>query len=135
MSALNAKELSEKQEVLEKFQRLREQQQEIASQMHSIDEDRREHKRVLEVLKEMEATRKCYRLVGESTLVEYKVGDVLDILGGSLMNLNKGYDVMQEQLVSKGKELNEFREKNNIRIVTEKEALELGQAGDTTSSK
>lgn len=45
-------------------------------------------RRVMEVLKEMEPDRKCYRLVGESTLVQYKVGDVLDILGGSLLNVS-----------------------------------------------
>lgn len=127
MNPLSAKELSERQEIVEKFQRMREQQQEIAAQMHNIDEDRREHKRVMEVLKDMDPSRKCYRLVGESTLVEYKVGDVLDILGGSLQNLDRGYDTMQEQLINKGKELNEYREKNNIRLVTEKE-LELREA-------
>ncbi|VDD88443.1 unnamed protein product [Enterobius vermicularis] len=124
MNPLSAKELSERQEIVEKFQRMREQQQEIAAQI-----------RVMEVLKEMEPDRKCYRLVGESTLVQYKVGDVLDILGGSLLNLDKGYDTMQEELVNKGKELNEFREKNNIRLVTEKEALELRQTHGSTASR
>lgn len=46
MNPLSAKELSERQEIVEKFQRMREQQQEIAAQMHNIDEDRREHKLV-----------------------------------------------------------------------------------------
>lgn len=49
--------------------------------------------------------------------------------------LDKGYDTMQEELVNKGKELNEFREKNNIRLVTEKEALELRQTHGSTASR
>ena len=44
---MSAKELSERQEIVEKFQRMRDQQKEIAGQLHEIDEDRREHKFVV----------------------------------------------------------------------------------------
>ena len=46
----------------------------------------------------------------------------------SFFQLDKGYETMQEQLVNKGKELNEYREKNNIRLITQKEAMEMQQA-------
>ena len=42
----------------------------------------------MDVLKEMDGDRRCYRLVGDSSLVEYNVRDALEILGGSLLKVS-----------------------------------------------
>lgn len=68
---------------------------------------------VIETLKNVNEDRKCFRLIG-GTLVERKVKDVLPALINSEKKLKELIEKMNEQIMKKGQELNEFREKHNI---------------------
>uniref|UniRef100_A0A669QAT8 Prefoldin subunit 2 n=1 Tax=Phasianus colchicus TaxID=9054 RepID=A0A669QAT8_PHACC len=73
---------------------------------------------VIETLREVDPTRKCYRMVG-GILVERTVKEVLPALEGNREQISKIIETLTQQLQSKGRELNEFREKHNIRLVGE----------------
>uniref|UniRef100_A0A8C2Y4Y2 Prefoldin subunit 2 n=1 Tax=Coturnix japonica TaxID=93934 RepID=A0A8C2Y4Y2_COTJA len=90
---------------------------------------------VIETLREVDPTRKCYRMVG-GILVERTVKEVLPALEGNREQISKIIESLSQQLQSKGRELNEFREKHNIRLVGEddprqppKDGTEGGKGG------
>lgn len=83
---------------------------------------------VIETLKEVEKDRKCFRLIG-GVLVERTVNEVLPALEQNKEQMTKLIDSLQTQIVGKGKEINEFREKYNIRFQGEAD-----QAGDSKSA-
>uniref|UniRef100_A0A0M3IA32 Prefoldin subunit 2 n=1 Tax=Ascaris lumbricoides TaxID=6252 RepID=A0A0M3IA32_ASCLU len=138
MSNIN-KELNEQQEIVEHFQKLREQQQDIAAEITKVDDESREHRRVIDMLKKLPDNKKCYRLIG-GTLVEYEVKDVLPTLSDNVKNLEVVMTKLNEQLVAKGKEVNDYKEKHNIRFINEKEVSEMrkdgvGETATTSAAK
>lgn len=66
-------------------------------------------------MKSVEESRKCFRLIG-GVLCERTVKDVLPQLNEQKEQLEKLIAQRQEQLTSKGVEINKFREKHNIKI-------------------
>ncbi|CAG5119903.1 unnamed protein product [Candidula unifasciata] len=62
--------------VVAAFNELRQQQRILASKISEIEMDMKEHDLVIEVLKGVEPTRKCYRMIG-GVLVERTVDAVL----------------------------------------------------------
>uniref|UniRef100_A0A4W3GUY0 Prefoldin subunit 2 n=1 Tax=Callorhinchus milii TaxID=7868 RepID=A0A4W3GUY0_CALMI len=93
-----------------------------------------EDRLVIDTLKEVEPTRKCYRMVG-GVLVERTVKEVLPALEINKEQLAKLIDSFATQMVSKGKELNEFRAKHDIRLVNEeKMSRESEGAGKSGSA-
>lgn len=70
---------------------------------------------VIETLKNADQNRKCYRMIG-GVLVERQVKDVEPILRANRDKLMELIEKVNEQLVKKGTELNEYRERHNIRI-------------------
>ncbi|KAL7978386.1 hypothetical protein Chor_014925 [Crotalus horridus] len=98
------------EQVVAGFNRLRQEQRGLASKAAELEMELNEHKLVIETLREVDPTRKCFRMVG-GVLVERTVKEVLPALEN-----NK-----EQQLQTKGRELNEFREKHNIRLMGEEE--------------
>ena len=76
------------------------------------------NRKVLEALKTVDESRKCYRMIGE-VLCEQTVKDVKPILTTNIENLVKVVDDIEKKIVTKGQEINAFREKNNIIIQDE----------------
>ncbi|NXO63025.1 PFD2 protein, partial [Phainopepla nitens] len=70
---------------------------------------------VIETLREVDPTRKCFRMVG-GVLVERTVKEVLPALESNREQL---IEALAQQLQAKGRELSEFRERHNIRLVGE----------------
>lgn len=70
---------------------------------------------VIETLKNVSEERKCFRLIG-GILTERKVKDVLPILITNRDKLTEIIEKLNENLAVKGSELNEYKEKHNIRI-------------------
>lgn len=70
---------------------------------------------VIETLKNVNEDRKCFRLIG-GVLTERKVKDVLPVLISNSEKLKEFIDKLNEQITKKGQEINEYREKYNIRF-------------------
>eukprot|EP00062_Callorhinchus_milii_P026751 gi/632989230/ref/XP_007883537.1/ PREDICTED: prefoldin subunit 2-like [Callorhinchus milii] len=120
--------------VVSAFQRLRAEQRGLAAKASELEMELTEHRLVIDTLKEVEPTRKCYRMVG-GVLVERTVKEVLPALEINKEQLAKLIDSFATQMVSKGKELNEFRAKHNIRLVNEeKMSRESEGAGKSGSA-
>ncbi|CAG9538647.1 unnamed protein product [Cercopithifilaria johnstoni] len=105
------------------LQQLREQQKNIVMELTRVEDDKREHERVLQVLRKMEGSRKCFRMIG-TTLVQHEIRTVLPILESTLGNLDALVNSMKDNLIEKGKELQEYTEKHKIRYISEKELRE-----------
>uniref|UniRef100_A0A9L0KBJ1 Prefoldin subunit 2 n=1 Tax=Equus asinus TaxID=9793 RepID=A0A9L0KBJ1_EQUAS len=122
------------EQVIAGFNRLRQEQRGLASKAAELEMELNEHSLVIDTLKEVDETRKCYRMVG-GVLVERTVKEVLPALENNKEQVsknprmealsNKGIqkiiETLTQQLQAKGKELNEFREKHNIRLMGEDE--------------
>ncbi|VDK55974.1 unnamed protein product [Anisakis simplex] len=88
---------NEPQEIVENFQKLREQQQDIANEINKVDEETREHKRVIELLEKMPEDKRCYRVVGD-TLVEYHVKDILPELSDNVKSVRVNSIIFSHQI-------------------------------------
>ncbi|KOX73881.1 Prefoldin subunit 2 [Melipona quadrifasciata] len=96
-------------EILSEFQMLRSEQRAMANKLSEMEMELNEHKIVIDTLKNIDSKRKCYRMTG-GVLCERTVEDVMPAL------LIKVIDALNDQLTKKGLEINEFKEKHNIRI-------------------
>lgn len=95
--------------------------------------ERKEHELVIEALKEVETDRKCFRMVGK-VLVERTVKEVLPALQTNHDQLGNLVKSLSIQLENKGKELNAYREKYNIRVKGEEENANPGSENKSKSS-
>ncbi|XP_063002061.1 prefoldin subunit 2 [Elgaria multicarinata webbii] len=125
------------EQVVAGFNRLRQEQRGLASKAAELEMDLNEHKLVIETLREVDPTRKCYRMVG-GVLVERTVKEVLPALENNKDQINKIIETLSQQLQTKGRELNEFREKHNIRLMGEDDqkppSKESTEGAKTTSA-
>ncbi|KAM3715204.1 Prefoldin subunit [Dirofilaria immitis] len=125
-----AEEKIDKSAIIAGLQQLREEQKNIVVELTRVEDDKREHERVLQVLRKMEDDRKCFRMVG-TTLVQHEIRTVLPILESTLRNLDTLANSLKDNLIEKGKELQEYTEKHHIRYVSEKELREESERGTT----
>lgn len=73
------------------------------------------YRTVIDTLKTVEENRKCFRLIG-GVLCERTVKEVLPQLNDAKEQLEKLIGQRNEQLSTKGVEINKYREKHNIKI-------------------
>ncbi|XP_021433504.2 prefoldin subunit 2 [Oncorhynchus mykiss] len=118
------------EQVVAAFQRMRSEQRSMASKAAELEMEINEHSLVIETLKDVDPTRKCFRLVG-GVLVERTVKEVLPALESNKEQISKIVESLNTQMQSKGRELTEYREKYNIRLVGEGEE---GQGKSAASS-
>merc|ERR1712198_44447 len=120
---------AEGEEIVQKFQQMRNEQRSLMAKISELEQDLNEHKIVIETLQDVSPDRKCFRMVG-GVLVERTVSEVLPALTNNRDQLTKVIESLNEKLVSKGKELNEYREKHGIRVRGE----ESGSSASTAAS-
>uniref|UniRef100_A0A4W5PWW3 Prefoldin subunit 2 n=1 Tax=Hucho hucho TaxID=62062 RepID=A0A4W5PWW3_9TELE len=118
------------EQVVAAFQRMRSEQRSMVSKAAELEMEINEHSLVIETLKDVDPTRKCFRLVG-GVLVERTVKEVLPALESNKEQISKIVESLNTQMQSKGRELTEYREKYNIRLVGEGEE---GQGKSAASS-
>ncbi|CAL8383837.1 unnamed protein product [Arctogadus glacialis] len=120
------------EQVVGNFQRMRQEQRGMASKASEFEMENNEHSLVIETLKEVDPSRKCFRLVG-GVLVERTVKEVLPALENNKEQITKIIETLSSQMQTKGRELTEYREKYNIRLVGEGEGE--GQSADSRDSE
>jgi len=113
MSAIKGKRSAE--ETIAVFNALRNEQRQIASKIFELENDLNEHKVVIETLKEVDGGRKCYRMIG-GILVEGTVKEILPNLVTNSDQLKQTIEILNTKLVEKGKEILDYKEKNNIQF-------------------
>lgn len=92
---------------------------------------------VIDTLKTISGDRKCFRLIG-GVLCESNVETVLPQLSDSKGQLEKLIESMNKELTKKGEDINQFREKHNIRfegMPKEAAASEAAKAEDKPKDK
>ncbi|XP_044761721.1 prefoldin subunit 2 [Coccinella septempunctata] len=104
-----------KEEVIGGFQTLRAEQRQFSSKLAEFEAELNEHNIVIETLKNVNEDRKCFRLIG-GVLTERKVKDVLPALVTNTEKLKELIEKLNETITKKGVEINEYREKYNIRF-------------------
>ncbi|XP_058053715.1 probable prefoldin subunit 2 [Anopheles bellator] len=114
-AAGKAKEKKSQEEIYAEFQQLRNQQRNLVNNLNTIDMDLKEHKTVIDTLKTVDASRKCFRLIG-GVLVEQTVGVVLPQLEQNRTQLEKLIEEGKEQITKKGMEINSFKDEYNISV-------------------
>ncbi|RUS79820.1 hypothetical protein EGW08_012419 [Elysia chlorotica] len=87
----------------------------MASRISEIEMDMKEHDLVIDVLKGVDPSRKCFRLVG-GVLVERSVDVVLPGLVSNREKMKEFVASLKTSLENKGKEINQFRETHGIQI-------------------
>ncbi|XP_072423729.1 prefoldin subunit 2 [Chiloscyllium punctatum] len=108
------------EQVLAGFNKLRQEQRGMAGKGAELEQEVAEHGLVIDTLAEVDPDRRCFRMVG-GVLVERTVREVLPALESNKQQLLKLIENLNTQLQLKGRELNEYREKYNIRLMTEDE--------------
>ncbi|XP_063826956.1 prefoldin subunit 2 [Ostrinia nubilalis] len=103
------------EEIFAGFQTLRTEQRQLANKISELEMDLNEHKIVIETLKGVDGSRKCFRMVG-GVLVERTVADVLPELETNRERLPKALQALHEQLTKKGQEINDYIECHDIRV-------------------
>ncbi|XP_078276528.1 prefoldin subunit 2 [Rhinoraja longicauda] len=108
------------EQVLAGFNRLRQEQRGLAGKGAELEQEVAEHGLVIDTLAEVDPSRKCYRMVG-GVLVERTVKEVLPALENNRQQLVKLIETLNSQIQSKGRELTEYREKYNIRLMSDED--------------
>ncbi|XP_012219064.1 prefoldin subunit 2 [Linepithema humile] len=103
------------EEILTEFQTLRDEQRMCVKKLSEMEMELNEHKIVIDTLKNVDPKRKCYRMIG-GILCERTVEDVMPALVTNKEQLAKVIDALNDQVTKKGIEINEYKEKHNIRI-------------------
>ncbi|XP_074652828.1 prefoldin subunit 2-like [Tubulanus polymorphus] len=120
--------------IISGFNELRQQQRALASKISELEMDCKEHELVIDTLKDIkDGDRKCYRLVG-GILVERTVKDVSPALVNNKEQIGMLVTNLTKQLEAKGKELNDYREKYNIRVRGEEDDVDKKHGEDKAKS-
>ncbi|GAA6100118.1 hypothetical protein Q7C36_004372 [Tachysurus vachellii] len=122
------------EQVVATFQRMRQEQRSMASKAAELEMESNEHSLVIDTLKEVDPSRKCYRLVG-GVLVERTVKEVLPALENNKEQISKLVMSLNTQMQTKGRELTEYRERYNIRLVGEDDKQGKGNAAQGKESE
>lgn len=128
------KEKKSQEEIYAEFQQLRNQQRNLVNNLNTIEMDLKEHKTVIDTLKTVESSRKCFRLIG-GVLVEQTVEVVLPQLEQNKNQLEKLIEEGKEQITKKGSEINLFKDEHNIKVRGQEPAQPAASEKETTDEK
>lgn len=109
--------LTTEQEILQEFNRKRQGQQQIMQQIASIEGQIHEHNLVYDQIKTLNADRRAHRLVG-GALIEKTVGEIRPEIEDSLKKFNAHIQGLQDNLLKKEKEIEEFMTTYKISITS-----------------
>ncbi|KAF6205008.1 hypothetical protein GE061_019175 [Apolygus lucorum] len=121
------------EEIYNGFQLLRADQRALIQKLQEVEMDLSEHQIVLDTLKDLDGDRKCFRLIG-GVLCEKTVKDVIPTLSSNKEQLAVLVEALNNQVAKKGEEINEYKEKNNIRIRGQDDIPSSSDEGDQQSA-
>ncbi|XP_050035428.1 prefoldin subunit 2 isoform X1 [Dermacentor andersoni] len=120
------KRQAQEQGVVDGFNQLRQEQRALTGKLIELEMELNEHNLVAEALQKVDGDRRCYRMVG-GVLVERTVKDILPAVERNKENISKSVELLNEKIVQKGQEVNEYREKHNIQIRVSSNAASKSQ--------
>ncbi|KAL1423121.1 hypothetical protein MTO96_021501 [Rhipicephalus appendiculatus] len=120
------KRQAQEQGVVDGFNQLRQEQRALTAKLIELEMELNEHNLVAEALQKVDGDRRCYRMVG-GVLVERTVKDILPAVERNRENISKSVELLNEKIVQKGQEVNEYREKHNIQIRVSSNAASKSQ--------
>merc|ERR1711992_405621 len=94
---------------------MRQEQRIVVNKISELEAEVSEHSIVIETLKNVDPSRKCFRMVG-GILSERTVNEVLPALQQNKRQIEEVIEKLKGQLEERGKELNKFVEEHNIQI-------------------
>lgn len=103
------------QEIVAKFQRLRQEVSGLMNKIGELESDASERDTVIKTLDTMDPSRKAFRLVHD-VLVERTVGEVLPAIRKEKENLETVLDTFKKSYEQKKQELTEFQAKYKIKV-------------------
>ncbi|XP_053205680.1 prefoldin subunit 2-like [Panonychus citri] len=109
-----AKSLTNEQ-ILAGFNQLRQAQRSINNKIIELENDLNEHVLVIDALKAVDPSRKCFRSIG-GVLVERNVKEVLPSVIENKEMIGKTIEALKSKCVEKGQEINDYMDKHNIKI-------------------
>ncbi|GAB6019253.1 Prefoldin subunit 2 [Chamberlinius hualienensis] len=120
------------EQIISGFNQLRQEQRALVAKAAELEMELNEHNLVIETLKQVDGERKCYRMIG-GVLVERRAKDILPALTSNQEQLGKFITTLNQQIAAKGQEINEFREKHNIRFRGQEE--NVAKSSDSQSKQ
>jgi prefoldin subunit 2 len=108
-----APKLTTEKEILDAYNAKRAAQQGLMQRIAELEGEIHEHTLVLDQLKELDDGRRAHRLIG-GALLEKTVGTVRPEIQENLNKFGAMIKMLQEQLVRKEKEMEDFMTENNI---------------------
>ena len=120
---------SSQEQIIMKFNQLRQEQRMLANKYGELEMDVAEHNAVIDTLANVNGDRKCFRSIG-GVLVERTVNDVLPSLENNKVQITGLLQKLEAQIKAKGEELIKFKEEHNIKMRGEREnTTEREEAG------
>lgn len=119
-SAAKKKGDKSQEQIIMRFNQLRQEQRLLASKYGEFEMDIAEHNAVIDTLKNVDGNRKCFRSVG-GILVERTVKDVLPTLENNKRQISGLLENLEAQMKSKGEELLKYKEEHNIKMRGERD--------------
>jgi len=117
------------EQIIMKFNQLRQEQRMLANKYGELEMDVAEHNAVIDTLTNVDGDRKCFRSIG-GVLVERTVNDVLPNLENNKVQITGLLKNLEAQIKAKGEELIKFKEEHNIKMRGEREnTAEREEAG------
>ncbi|XP_032833189.2 prefoldin subunit 2 [Petromyzon marinus] len=129
-SRSDKKSSSAGEKIVAGFNKLRGEQRALAAKSAQLDMELTEHNLVIDALRDVDPERRCYRMVG-GVLVERTVKEVLPALQSNKEQISRLLEALAQQVSAKGREINEYREKHNIRVRGEADPVPLAAVAAT----
>ena len=132
-TTMNEKKFTTEREVIDYFTTLSQEVNLARGKIGELTVSLREHINVLDNVKHLDPSRKCFRSVG-GVLVERTVKEVAPAVEANASNLRRAIDAIKEQVEVKEAELEALRRKYKIRVSGEDGGGEPSVIGGTTAA-
>mmetsp|Transcript_7186 Transcript_7186/g.16394 ORF Transcript_7186/g.16394 Transcript_7186/m.16394 type:complete len:133 (-) Transcript_7186:80-478(-) len=110
-------QVPDEQAIVRRYEQLRASVEELWQKINELEMEKQEHALVLSSLSPMDASRKCFRMIG-GVLVERTVGDVMPAVERNKGGIEQVLAKLTEQMEARKKELADFQTKYKIRVKT-----------------